>query len=237
MAMKKEIIGILFFFMVVFSLISLLSFNPGDPCLFFNAGGAAKVQNLFGVFGANFAGILVGMFGIGAFWVPLLFLLGSILFFGKDPGQAMLPLAAGGILLIITTGSLLAFKQDHYLLFGSRFSAGGIVGIPLKAFAVHYSNPAGGSMILMLVWLIGFIMATGFSVVAFYRRCKTANSALFERFATVLIKWKERRQKSAKRRQNLKAEKAKKKRRSRSRRWSPIQCRSSRCPSRPCSNS
>ena len=35
--MKKEIIGILFFFMVVFSLISLLSFDPADPCLFFNA--------------------------------------------------------------------------------------------------------------------------------------------------------------------------------------------------------
>ncbi|MBC2710143.1 MAG: DNA translocase FtsK 4TM domain-containing protein [Desulfosarcina sp.] len=176
--MKKEIIGILFFFMVVFSLISLLSFDPGDPCQFFNAGGAGKVQNLFGVFGANFAGILVGLFGIGAFWIPFLFLLGSILFFGKHSGQALLPLAAGGILLIITTGSLLAFKQDHYMLFGSRFSAGGIVGIPLKAFVVRYSNPAGGSMILFLVWLIGFIMA--------------------------------RRQKSIKRRRNLKTQKKKK---------------------------
>ncbi len=209
--MKKEIIGILFFFMVVFSLISLLSFDPGDPCLFFNAGGEAKVQNLFGVFGANFAGILVGLFGIGVFWIPFLFLLGSILFFGKNPGQALLPLAAGGILLIITTGSLLAFKQDHYMIFGSRFSAGGIVGIPLKSIAVRYSNPAGGSLILMLVWLIGFIMATGFSVVAFYRRFKSANSVIFDRFATVLIKWKERRQKSFKRRRTLKAEKKKKK--------------------------
>lgn len=208
--MKKEIIGILFFFMVVFSLISLLSFDPGDPCQFFNAGGAGKVQNLFGVFGANFAGILVGLFGIGAFWIPFLFLLGSILFFGKHSGQALLPLAAGGILLIITTGSLLAFKQDHYMLFGSRFSAGGIVGIPLKAFVVRYSNPAGGSMILFLVWLIGFIMATGFSVVAFYRHCKTANSAFFDRVSTALIKWKERRQKSIKRRRNLKTQKKKK---------------------------
>ncbi|MGD8701728.1 MAG: DNA translocase FtsK [Desulfosarcina sp.] len=209
--MKKEIIGILFFFMVVFSLISLLSFDPADPCLFFNAGGTAKVQNLFGVFGANFAGILVGLFGIGAFWVPFLCLLGSTLFFGKNPGQAMLPLAVGGILLIITTGSLLAFKQDHYILFGSRFSAGGIVGIPLKSFAVRYSNAAGGSIILMLVWLIGFIMATGFSVVAFYRRCKAANTVLFDRLATFMIKWKERRHKSVKRRRTLKAAKKKKK--------------------------
>jgi S-DNA-T family DNA segregation ATPase FtsK/SpoIIIE len=207
--MKKEIIGILFFFMVVFSLISLLSFHPGDPCLFFNAGGAGRVHNLFGVFGANFAGILVGLFGIGAFWLPLLFLLGSILFFGENAGRALLPLSVGGLLLIITTGSLLAFKQYHYVLFGSRFSAGGIVGIPLKFYVVRYSNPAGGAIILLLMWLIGFIMATGFSIVAFYRRCKAAHSAFFERIATAMIKWKERRHKSVKRRRTLKAEKIK----------------------------
>ncbi|BBO82180.1 DNA translocase FtsK [Desulfosarcina ovata subsp. sediminis] len=209
--MKKEITGILFFFMVVFSLISLISFDPGDPCLFFKTGGAGRVNNLFGVFGANFAGILVGLFGIGAFWVPFLCLLGSLLFFGKHSGQALLPLTAGGFLLILTTGSLLALKQEHYTLFGSRFSAGGIVGIPLKSFVVHYSNPAGGSIILLLVWLIGFIMATGFSVVAFYRRCKSANGAFFDRAATTLIKLKERRQKKAKLRIVLKEEKKKKK--------------------------
>jgi hypothetical protein len=82
--MKKEIVGILFFFMVVFSLISLLSFVSNDPCLFFNAGGEGRVQNFFGVFGANFAGILIGLFGIGAFWIPFLFLLGSILFFSQN---------------------------------------------------------------------------------------------------------------------------------------------------------
>jgi len=209
--MKKEISGIFFFFMVVFSLISLLSFDQADPCLFFNAGGGARVQNLFGIFGANFAGILIGLFGIGAFWVPFLFLLGSLIFFGKTSGKALLPLAVGGLLLVLTTGSLLALKQEHYSLFGSRFSAGGIVGIPLKSFVVRYSNPAGGSIILFLVWLIGFIMATGFSVVAFYRRCKSANSVFFDRIATTVIKWKERRQKSIRLRDTLKEEKKRQK--------------------------
>ncbi|PID39920.1 MAG: cell division protein FtsK [Proteobacteria bacterium] len=208
--MKKEIIGILFFFMVVFSLISLLSFDPDDPCLFFNAGGNASVENLFGIFGANFSGVLVGLFGIGGGWVPFLFLLGSILFFGEHPERTLLPLVAGGLLLVITTGSLLALRQDHYLLFGSRFSAGGIIGITLKRFAVQYSNPTGGVIMLLVAWLIGFILTTGFSLVAFYRRCKRANSQIFDRMATFWIKWRERRQKSAKRRQNLKAEKKKK---------------------------
>ena len=210
--MKKEIIGILFFFMVVFSLISMLSFDQADPCLFFSAGGGGRAHNLFGMVGANFAGILIGLFGIGAFWVPFLFLLGSLLFFGKSSGKALLPLAAGGLLLILTTGSLLALNQDHYTLFGSRFSAGGIIGIPLKAIVVQYSNPAGGFIILALLWLIAFIMTTGFSVVAFYRRFRSANSVLFERMATTVIKWKERRQKSARLRESLKTEKKRAKR-------------------------
>ncbi len=209
--MKKEIVGILFFFLVIFSLISLLSFDPEDPCLFFQAGSSGSIHNLFGVFGANFSGILVGLFGIGALWVPLLCLLGSVLFFGKQSNRALLTLAIGGILLIITTGSLLALKQNHYQLLGSRFSAGGIVGISFKSFIVHYSNPTGGSIIMLLVWLIGFIMATGFSVVAFYRRFKTTNSALFERMATAYIKWKERRQKSRRLKVHIKTEKKKKK--------------------------
>ena len=209
--MRKEIIGILFFFMVVFSLISLLSFDPDDPCLLFHSGNTGSVHNLFGVFGANFSGILVGLFGIGAFWVPFLFLLGSILFFGKNTSEALLPLAIGGVLLIVTTGSLLALKQPHYYLFGNRFSAGGIIGTPFKFFVVDYTNPTGGIIILLLVWLIGFIMTTGFSVVAFYRRCKAANAAFFDRIATAYIKWKERRQKRIKRKETLKREKKRKK--------------------------
>ncbi len=209
--MKKEILGILFFFLVVFSLISLLSFDPADPCLFFHAGTDGSIHNLFGAVGANFSGILVGLFGIGALWVPMLCLLSSVLFFGKQSNRAIATLAVGSLLLMITTGAMLALKQNHYQLFGSRFSAGGIVGISFKSFIVHYSNPTGGSIIIVLVWLIGFIMATGFSVVAFYRRLKNTNSVFLKRVADVLIKWRERRQKSRRLKVHLKTEKKKRK--------------------------
>ena len=75
--MRKEIFGILLFFLVVFSLISLLSFHPGDPSIH-NAGGHGPVHNLFGALGAQTAGLLVGLWGLGAFWVPVLLLLASM---------------------------------------------------------------------------------------------------------------------------------------------------------------
>ncbi|MBW2644333.1 MAG: DNA translocase FtsK 4TM domain-containing protein [Deltaproteobacteria bacterium] len=63
--MRKEIVGILLFFLVVLTLISLLSYSPTDPSIN-NATSAGHIHNFFGLFGAHMAGILIGLFGLGA---------------------------------------------------------------------------------------------------------------------------------------------------------------------------
>jgi len=209
--MRKEIIGIFLFFFVIFTLISLVSYSPGDPSIH-NAKASGDIENLFGLFGAHLAGVLVGLFGIGAFWIPFILLLICIQFFGPDPGRGIALTAAGGVLLVVTTGSLLAFRQDVYLLFGSRFSAGGIVGIPLKSFLVSYANPTGAAIMLSLVWLIGFIMSTGFSLVNFGRRTGRLAVVASEGAKTSWVKWRERREKSRKRTKKAKGRQTQQKR-------------------------
>ncbi|MGD9241551.1 MAG: DNA translocase FtsK 4TM domain-containing protein, partial [Desulfobacterales bacterium] len=143
-------------------------------------------------------GLLIGVFGLGAFWIPLLLLLTSIHFFGDHPTQAKISTLIGGILLVVTTGSLLAMRQNAYVLFGSQFSAGGLVGIPLKSFLIKYTNFTGALIILILIWIIGFILATGFSLIAFSLRCWDWISAIGDQVMTVYLKWKERRERSKK---------------------------------------
>ena len=195
--MRREITGILLFFLVILTLISLLSYSPADPSIN-NARAAGHIHNFFGLFGAHLAGILIGLFGFGAFWIPILLLLTSIHFFGGHSVKAIILTIIGGVILMITTGSLLALKHNHILIFGSKFSSGGIIGIPLKSFLVKYSNVVGGAIILVLLWIIGLILATGFSLIRFAKRSWQTARFFADRLKTLFIKWREKRKKSKK---------------------------------------
>jgi len=179
-------------------LISLVSYHQDDPSIH-NVGAHGAVHNLFGTLGAQVAGLLVGLFGLGAFWMPVLLLMASVHFFSHSVRRTLIPITLGGLLLLITTGGLLTFRQNSYAVFGSQFPAAGMVGLPLKDFLVHFANPVGGSFILGITWLIGFIMATGFSLIAFYGRIKKAGVSVAERFKTTYIKYRERQAKAKKR--------------------------------------
>ncbi len=199
--MRKEIIGLLLFFLVVFTLISLLTYSPVDPSIH-NARAAGDIHNEFGFFGAHLAGLLVGLFGLGAFWIPVLLLLASVHFFGSHAGKIIALTMSGGVLLVITTGALLslvASPGNDYILFGNAYSSGGVIGIPLKSVLVNYSNFTGAAIILLVLWTVGLILATGFSLVKFGGHCWVALKLLGERVQTFRIKIKERRKKAKKR--------------------------------------
>ena len=193
--MRKEIIGICLFFLVIFTLISLVSHNPADPSIN-HAVENGQVHNLFGSFGAQVSGVFIGLFGIGAFWLPVLLLIFSIHFLGQHPPKAFALTFGGGILLIIATGSLLSFAGRELIIMGMPFSSGGFIGISLNDFLQRYTNMVGGVIILVVVLLIGLITSTGFSVVNFYARVRGGVLFVADRLTTFFIKRKERKKKA-----------------------------------------
>ncbi len=162
--MRREIIGIMLFFLVVFTLVSLMSYSPEDVSVF-HRGASGRVENFFGLFGAHLAGLLIGLFGVGAFWIPVLFLIASIEFFKSQPVQHVMITSMGGLILVVATGSLFGLYQDDYLLLGRMYSAGGAIGHPITQFLMKYSNWTGATVILILFLIIGFILSTDLSVV------------------------------------------------------------------------
>ncbi|MDY6825414.1 MAG: DNA translocase FtsK [Thermodesulfobacteriota bacterium] len=196
--MKKELGGILVFFLVILTLVSLLTYSAVDPSLN-HTGGSAKINNFFGPLGAHTAGFLLGGFGLGAFWIPVLLLVAGIRIFRGRPTKTIIPVTLGGLLLIIATGALFAFRQNTYPFFGTEFSAGGITGIPLQRLLAHFCGRAGGLIIAFLLFLTGLIIATGFSPVRFGSRCWQLGYALFARIRTAYTIRQERKRKAAKR--------------------------------------
>ncbi len=211
--MRKEIIGICFFFLVVFTLISLVSYSPLDPSIN-HAVQSEEIHNVFGIFGAHVAGILIGLFGLGALWIPILLLILSAQFFAQHPGRAMMLTIAGGGFLILSTGGLLSLQAlpgHEMTIMGKEFSTGGFIGIPLSAFLIQYTNLIGAVIILMVLWLIGLILTTGFSMVRFFRQCRRTASLALDRVKTLMIKYLERKKKSSRIARVKKQEKFKKK--------------------------
>ncbi|MCF8035520.1 MAG: DNA translocase FtsK 4TM domain-containing protein [Desulfobacteraceae bacterium] len=163
--MQREIAGILIFFLVVFSAVSLLTYSPADPSLH-HAVDSGLVQNYFGLAGAYLSGLLVGLFGIGAFWVPVLLFLTCIRFYTYGSRVSPWLAASGGILLVVGSGALAALYQDSYVIFNTPYAAGGMLGQPVMAIFLRYANPTGALVILLLILAIGFILTTGISLVA-----------------------------------------------------------------------
>ena len=184
--MRREIIGIVLFFLVIFTLTSLLSYSPEDPSIH-TARSAGEIHNVFGWLGAHVSGILIGLFGAGAFWVPVLFLLAIAHVYFHQRERALVYIAIGGLLLMVTTGSLL----DRLSILGNRFASGGIIGIPIKSILTKYTSSVGGTLILLVTFLIGFILATGFSLVAFFQKIVRAGVTAKETAKTLLMKWRE----------------------------------------------
>ncbi len=61
--MKKELYGILLFFLIILTAVSLFSYHAADPCVdnHFYAS-PDKVNNLFGLVGAHVAGLFVYLY-------------------------------------------------------------------------------------------------------------------------------------------------------------------------------
>lgn len=172
--MRKELIGLVLFFFVILAVVSLVSYSPHDPSLNFHTFSSShQVENSFGLVGAFFAGSLIDLFGIGAFWVPVLLIMAMFWYFRGRSNTVLSLTVVGGLLLVVSTGSLLALFHDQYAVGGTLISARGFIVSPLADFLVAYANRTGGILFLILMLSIGIVLATGVSLFTLITMART----------------------------------------------------------------
>ncbi|SHK96301.1 DNA translocase FtsK [Desulfatibacillum alkenivorans DSM 16219] len=177
--MRKEVSGILFLFVIVFTLGALATYTPEDPALFLNIGGDGEINNIFGPAGAHFAGVLIGLFGLGSIWIPVLLLQASIKLLKKQDLPHWLPTVGGAFCLIIATGGVQALAGlDEWT--GINWQSGGILGGLTEDALVKALGITGSAIALAAIWTIALIFATGISVT---RVLKSSAESLGKGFA------------------------------------------------------
>ncbi|WP_022664174.1 DNA translocase FtsK [Desulfospira joergensenii] len=213
--MKKELIGILLFFLIVLSALSLFSYDASDPCVgngFFQV--PDNTHNYFGLIGAHVAGLFVYLFGIGAFWMPVILALSSIWYLKARTPKIIWLTLGGGLILMVCTGAMFFLFKDAYSFSGTLVPAGGILGTHFTSFLLKYANIAGCIIILVFFMVIGFVLATGISMVAlagFIREKAFELAATIkedfqeakEFLAQALADWKEKREEAKQEREEI----------------------------------
>ncbi|WP_462269459.1 DNA translocase FtsK [Desulfobacter sp.] len=163
--MKKELLGIFLIFLIILTSVSLFSYHAGDPCVgnhFFTF--PDQVNNQFGLIGAHVAGLFVFLFGIGALWVPLMLCLLGLWLIKKKSRRVIWLTLAGGLILMITTGSVFFLFNETYVFSDTTISAGGKVGGRLAGVLLKYANTTGCAIFLFFFVLLGVMLITGISL-------------------------------------------------------------------------
>jgi S-DNA-T family DNA segregation ATPase FtsK/SpoIIIE len=162
----REVASLCLLFLALLFLLSLVTYQSGDPTILTSSVSHGSVRNLVGIVGANLAAFLLVGMGIGAYWLPVFFMVGGLRLLLKRPVPYRLLVAVGGILLVLATCGLAALNHPSMRLWGEPLpGSGGMVGLFLKSSLLHYLNPVGAQLTLWLVLTVSLLIVTPLSLV------------------------------------------------------------------------
>ena len=193
---------ILLFFLSLYLIIALASFDVHDPG-WSSLGSGRSIHNLGGRAGAWSADVLMSLFGYLSYLFPLLVAYRAWLVFRdvdkswswlmaglRFLGFAMTMVAATGLAYIhfdVSPGSLPDIDS------AGRNAAGGILGIEVGSAALHALNTLGSTLVLLALFLIGLTMFADVSWIKVIDGTGKLAIGFYEWVGTLGERWAERR--------------------------------------------
>lgn len=160
--------------LAIYLFIALISYHESDPA-WSHTGMSGEIQNAAGKTGAWFSDILFSLFGYMAYLFPTALGLAAIYVY-RDPEPNLNPLSpkeghhpliwsVRGTGLCLSLIASCGLTTLHYPkgVANLPMSTGGLLGQATQGVMVTYLNPAGASVMLFSLFLIGITLLTGFS--------------------------------------------------------------------------
>ena len=152
----------------LYLVLALASYSPSDPGWSF-VGDGEQVTNVGGRIGAWFADLALFLFGVFAYLLPLMVSWSAYLVFRQrapEPETKLYWLALRwvGFVLLLTSGAALATIYGGHLLADLPNGIGGGLGLLINQYTQLAFGPAGAPLALVALFLVGFMLATGVSL-------------------------------------------------------------------------
>ena len=147
-------------------LLGLGSYYPQDPSLTHVASSGKAVANKAGLFGAYVSGFFADMLGVGAFFIPLAFLVtGARRILGRE---AWVWWRWCGFCLL---AGCCVMAGEAWNMGIAAIGGGGLLGHAFVSFFSAYLGSVGTTLFWVFVFLLGVQLVTGFSWLAFALAC------------------------------------------------------------------
>ncbi len=167
--LRQELAGALFLALTLVFVFSLASYSPTDPSLDSAATDETRIHNLLGIVGSHLAGIMIHLFGLSAFWFPIILFMAAVSVFTRSNPRHPVLLGGGGLVLLLGTAGTFALGPRELTLFGAEFSSGGILGLFIKSSLEHYTGGFGAAFILISSLVAGMLICTNLSLMSLFK--------------------------------------------------------------------
>ena len=179
----NELIGFLLCVFALLLFLALASYSPLDPSL--NSAsvltGSRVARNWIGVVGAMLSDVMLQIFGIGAFLLPVFPAVLGARWFRSRKVASPVAKSLGGIWLIVFVPALLSLLPGNVRWFGV-IPMEGLLGRIVGDFLIHYFNLAGAYIVCARVLAVALYLSTAFSFSSLQVWAPT-------RFAFVIALW------------------------------------------------
>jgi len=192
---KKDILGVVFLVLSIVTALSVFTFNSADPS-FNTATVGTTIHNSVGLLGSYSSDVLLQLFGLSTFILPIAFFLAAIFIFyrsKKDKFSYWRSIAVVALLVFLSTFLDAVAGSVNYG--GAKFSSGGIIGRNLCVFLNPYISVAGTAIVslaitlVLLFYLGNYSFSSGLSmfVVTLYRATVIPTKFLYKTIAWFVV--------------------------------------------------
>src|SRR5208282_5746007 len=163
----NELVGILLCVSALLLFLALASYSPLDPSL--NSAsiltGSHAARNWIGIFGAYLSDLILQVWGVGSFLLPIFMAMLGARWFRSRAVQSPVAKTLGGLWLLLFVPALLAILPGHFR-WKDAVPVEGLVGRILGDALVHYFNLAGAYIVCTTVLAVSVYLTTAFSFAA-----------------------------------------------------------------------